>query len=93
LAKIIKTILDEPIFAAPVDATFETCLELFTPIKPTINLMVGEAFMKSKTKVVLSFRTAFESFARQLSREISGPFFSRKTLFLRFFSLTLFFHL
>ena len=84
LAKLTRTIPDDPLLAAQVDAVFDSTQELFPPLNPTVNVIVGELHQQRKENFLNSFPETLKNFARQLERTIVrvdgqwvrlGPFF------------------
>ena len=75
LAKLTKTVPEDHLLAARVDAVFEQTQELFVPLNPTVNVRVGEDHLKLKETFLSSFPDILKNFARQLELSSDGPFF------------------
>jgi len=75
LAKLAGFMPVDPVLAAQVDAVFEQTQELFDPLNPTVNVKIGEDYLKFKSMFLTSFPGILKNFARQLELNEDGAYF------------------
>ena len=57
------------------DSIFETSLEIFFPLNPTVNFAVGATFEEAKNTIIDNVTGRLKSFENILNYTSSGPFF------------------